>query len=274
MIAGRQVADISKSAQDVRDRLAAGKSARPVRAHMAHMWEQVLESERSKEQAMSVWHDRWGELQLPYVPVHPERYGLTLTADSAMLDVGSFSGYGLYDFCRRRLDARLPIPRITGIDIEAAECEAGRELAALWARDVPALRFLQADCEKLPMPSGSFDLVIARSVLPYTDVGRSLRELRRVVRTSGLVVVQLHSPIYYGAQALRARSFRRLSYYVRPILSGALLASTGHQPPGRRFRETAVTLASLQAQCKRVGLTHLWSIRSRYRPLALFRAVE
>jgi SAM-dependent methyltransferase len=250
--------------------LAAACPERHVLQYMSSMWTQVLEAETRP--ADEAWHDRWGELQLPYVPVQPEQLGLSLAPDSLVLDVGCMAGYGLYDFVRRRRAEGLPIPRLTGVDNYRAACEAGRTLARQWQDDVD-VRFIAADLQALPFADQTFDLVVARGVLAYVDLGTGLRELRRVLRRAGLAVIQVHGPRYYCLRlAASWRSPGRLAYYARPLVSGAALACRGRPPRGAHFRETALTGQRLIRMCRRAGLAPVWSRKTRYRPVVVLRA--
>lgn len=85
----------------------------------------------------------------------------------------------------------------------------------------------EANVEALPYADGRFDVTVAANVLHLVpDVARALREMRRVTRDGGLVVV----PTYCHAETRRSRLVSRL------------LAVTGF--PGRR-RLTLVTLRGI-----------------------------
>jgi SAM-dependent methyltransferase len=239
--------------------------------YMSKMWEQVLEA--TIRPTGEAWHDRWGELQLPYVPVQPERLGLALFEHSRFLDVGCLAGYGLYDFVRRRRAESLPIPRLTGVDKLPVACEAGRSLARHWRDDGIDVRFVMADLENLPFADQTFDLVVARCVLAYVDLEIGLRELHRVLKPSGLAIIQVHGPRYYGLRlATSWRSPRRMVYYARPLVRSARLACRGRPPRGARFRETALTGERLIRLCRRQGMAPVWSRKTPYRPLVVLRA--
>ncbi|MFF5990016.1 class I SAM-dependent methyltransferase [Prauserella flavalba] len=103
-----------------------------------------------------------------------------------LLDAGCGPGVLL----RRLVDTRPGDFGITGCDQSAAMIEVARERLA-GAADV---RLTVADIEDLPFPERSFDVVVAMGVLEYTDALRALRELARVVRHGGLVVVTMLNP--------------------------------------------------------------------------------
>lgn len=272
MVACKQVRGIAANPKLLRDCLAQAQNAPSVARYMTNMWRQVIEDAAAPASTV-LWDDRWGELPLPYVPVQPENYGVELTSSSAVLDIGSLSGYGMYDFCRRRLESGLPVPRIAGLDNDVAACQTGRRLSDLWASDVPEIRFVAADCQALPFAPASFDLLIARCVLPYVDFATGLAQIRRVLRPGGLAVVQVHAPGYYLAQvATTLNAPRRIAYYLRPLLSSAFLTCSGRQPRSPHFRETALTPHRLRDLAKRADLLPVYQRPTRYRPLTVFRA--
>ena len=49
-------------------------------------------------------------------------------------------------------------------------------------------KILAADAESLPFRAGSFDFVVGVSILHHLDIGKSLREIRRVLKPGGLFV--------------------------------------------------------------------------------------
>jgi SAM-dependent methyltransferase len=80
--------------------------------------------------------------------------------------------------------------RVNGMDISPA-------LAAAARRRDPDRRahYLVADARQLPFATESFDLIVSPSTLDHfvdpADLGRSLRELRRILTTSGQLIVTL-----------------------------------------------------------------------------------
>ncbi|WP_203237667.1 class I SAM-dependent methyltransferase [Streptomyces sp. CdTB01] len=103
-----------------------------------------------------------------------------------LLDVGCGPGM----FVRRVLDTRPGDFRITAVDrapamiAEAAGRTAGAEV-----------ELAVGEAEALPFPDASFDVVVAMGVLEYCDPSVVLRELDRVVRPDGLVLVSMLNPL-------------------------------------------------------------------------------
>ena len=76
---------------------------------------------------------------------------------------------------------------ISGIEAASAMVEFARE-------QVPGGEFTVGDIQELPYQDNTFDVVLASSSLQYTeDRLETLRELKRVTRKNGLVVVTLWS---------------------------------------------------------------------------------
>jgi ubiquinone/menaquinone biosynthesis C-methylase UbiE len=94
--------------------------------------------------------------------------------------------------------------------------------------------FVLAAAEKIPFPSQSFDLVFSRVSLPYSNIPKALREIRRVLRKGGRVWMTLHGrdmAKHYLAEAIAARDAKRLIHVLYIILNGYLLKQFGFVVP-------------------------------------------
>jgi SAM-dependent methyltransferase len=106
---------------------------------------------------------------------------------------------------------------VVGVDVSAGVVRAAQ------ARH-PGLRSVRADVRALPFPDGDFDLVVSNSTLDHfeslDDVALSLRELRRVLRPGGRLLLTLDNganPAVALRNALPLGPLRRLGlvpYYV------------------------------------------------------------
>jgi SAM-dependent methyltransferase len=209
-------------------------------------------------------------LAFPYVPFLPEQFGLSLSQDSSILDVGCLGGFGLFDFTIRRSRQGRPVPRLYGVDVDSESLDLGAALAPTWCRR-GHLMFTHATGESMPYEDGSFDMVIARSVLQYLHIRPALAELARVVRPGGLLLLQVHAPGYYLRQIARhLGNPLQAAYYARALASGVVFSTSGVQPRHRWFREAAVTDRRLVSLCRDLGLEMIWANRAVRRPLGLF----
>ena len=102
-----------------------------------------------------------------------------LASGSRILDVGCSTGHVI---------AEIPDTyERAGVDISAGAIELARATR-------PDIRFVEASVDRLPFEDGSFDGVLACDVLSdrgVEDERVALREIRRVVRPGGLLLVQL-----------------------------------------------------------------------------------
>jgi SAM-dependent methyltransferase len=219
------------------------------------------------ELALAARDDLSIEASLPYVPVSPEIYGLSLGPADLVVDAGCLAGFGMYDFVRRRRRAGLPVPRVLAIDIEEPSIAVGTALAAHWA-DGAEVRFSLGNIEKLELPDGAASLLVARGVVQYTEVRRTLAELARVIRAGGQLLVQWAEPSYYlHALAARPQSWRQ---YSTKLVSFAWFRATGRQLQRPMFRDQPMTEAQFVALAAAAGFQRLWTAAVPERPMALF----
>lgn len=113
---------------------------------------------------------------------------------------------------------------VTGIDAAPGMVELSR------ARVSPANATLAAEsAEGLSWGDGEFDAAVAVAVLEYTDIHASLRELVRVVRPGGRIVIGLRNraaPVHAWRQGVTYPAARWLKRRAR----------FGEAPPKRRRR--------------------------------------
>jgi ubiquinone/menaquinone biosynthesis C-methylase UbiE len=120
------------------------------------------------------------ELAIVEVDTDPRRLVPTaIESERDVLDIGC--GIGQTLMARELRTARLRV----GIDIDRAAINFGQGR-------FPELGLLVASAEKLPFQSRSFDLVVSRVALPYTNIPAVLRECRRVLRAGGRFWAVLH----------------------------------------------------------------------------------
>jgi len=107
-----------------------------------------------------------------------------LAPGEQVLDVAC--GTGL--IALKAADAVGPRGRVVGIDLSGRMADAARRRAD--ERGVSNTEFARMDAEKLELPDASFDVVLCALGLMYVpDPERALREMRRVLRPGGRIVV-------------------------------------------------------------------------------------
>lgn len=175
----------------------------------------------------------------------------------AVLDVGCGAGQTLI------ANEFRPGTRAYGVDPEIGALSLGKTLTN-------EVEFAAAVAEQLPFASGSFDFVLSRVALPYTNIPVAAREIARVLRPGGQVWFTLH-PVPMAmrnlGQALRAMSARRLVYAMYVLTNGFLLHFTGRQlafPIGPRRFESVQTDRGIKRVLERAGFSDVRVRRSRF----------
>lgn len=96
------------------------------------------------------------------------------------------------------------------------------------AKKFPQRSFFCAQAESLPFRDGSFHRVVSAVAVPYTDIPRTLAEIKRVLLPCGTVFISLHNARFTLAE-LRA-AFPNpvaLLYRVMVLANGLLFHMTG-----------------------------------------------
>lgn len=168
-----------------------------------------------------------------------------------VLDVGCGAGQELLPFAQR------PGAVCVGADVTPEAGLAGRELFASRA-PLGRVAFVRAAAESLPFAADSFDVVICRLALPYTDNARCLSELARVLRPGGALLLKIHHARYYARklrEGLMAVQPASAVHAARVLAAGLVYRLTGRQPRTRLpSRETFQTLPLLRRELERRGL--------------------
>lgn len=155
-----------------------------------------------------------------------------------------------------------------GQTLAAGQNGAGRFLVGVdrdlhclrFGRDrFPAIAFAGATAERLPFADGSFDRVICRVTLPYTDIPVALGEIARVLRPGGAAWLTLHP---FGQQAralgrsLARRDAREAALRVFVLINGTFFHCTGRllRLPGHGSRESFQTGTAMVRALRRAGL--------------------
>jgi demethylmenaquinone methyltransferase/2-methoxy-6-polyprenyl-1,4-benzoquinol methylase len=110
--------------------------------------------------------------------------------------------------------------RVVGVDF----CRPMLEIAARKAADTPGkIPFVEGDALRLPFADARFDAAtIAFGLRNLSDVAGGLRELRRVLKTGGrLVVLEFSRPVVPGFRALFQFYFSRVLPRIGGLVSGS-----------------------------------------------------
>ncbi|MEA3335014.1 MAG: class I SAM-dependent methyltransferase [Chloroflexota bacterium] len=143
----------------------------------------------------------------------------------------------------------------TGIDIDFEALALGRELSA-------AVAFVAGEAEKLPFADASFDLVLARVVLPLTHIPHTIGEISRVVGPGGDIWLVLH-PISRTLQnlwdSLRQHRLKNAIYRLYVLANGLLFEATGQLFPFplNGHYESFQTCSSITRQLQQAGFGNI-----------------
>lgn len=143
----------------------------------------------------------WGEQitrewvnQFPIAPYRRRLIEDQAPRGTRALDVGSGPAHDSLPLAERGF-------RVTGVDLSRNGLLAGRDLYAREGRPLDAAR---GDVRALPFRDGAFDFVWNAGVLEHfedADVVRILREMRRVAKPGGTVLVAVPNRLYFWYQA-------------------------------------------------------------------------
>ena len=168
-----------------------------------------------------------------------------------VLDVGCGGGQEMIPFGQRGAGC-------VGVDISPDSGRFGRQL---FRRDHPGLRvsFATAMAEGLPFGAGTFDVVICRVAIPYTNNRLALAEMARVLRPGGVLILKVHHARYYVRKffdGIRTRSPLFAVHAARVLVSGAIFQALGRQPRGGLLlKECYLTESVLRRELRGSGLT-------------------
>ena len=92
----------------------------------------------------------------------------------------------------RLVSKRIAHGHVTGLDLNTGMLAVARTLPSEGA----GIDWIEGSALDLPFPAGKFDLVLCQLGLQFfPDQGRALREMRRVLTSSGRIALSVYSPI-------------------------------------------------------------------------------
>jgi SAM-dependent methyltransferase len=193
---------------------------------------------------------------------------LDMFRNKSVLEVGPGWGCNLFSL--------QPVARrVCGVEIEPFYVELSKMIAAREGVQPPEIRVGMA--EDLPVESEAFDWVILFSALQYMDVGRAVREIARVLKPGGRVLVmQKTLGVFLRRQATR-EGVQSASPRTWISNAGIVLDSLTSGLNGCRVRKLVKmrpafpTSRGLVRQFARVGLVHSPALSCEHRrPLCCF----
>jgi len=146
-----------------------------------------------------------------------------------VLDVGCGAGQELRPFVIEK--------GAFGVGLDVAP-EVGHAAYELFAEHAQGARvvFVRGYAEALPFCSDEFDVVVCRIALPYTDNGLALKEMARVLRPGGKLLIKIHHARYYMekmGRGLVARDWLSTIHASRVLVAGTIYHIAGKQPRNR-----------------------------------------
>ena len=167
-----------------------------------------------------------------------------------VLDVGCGAGQDLIPFAETGADC-------VGVDISPESGALARGLVGAQYPHLP-IRLATSAAEHLPFEGDAFDVVICRVAIPYTDNRAAIREMARVLRPGGVLLLKIHHLNYYLRKAVDGVRQRWPQYSIhalRVLLTGLVYHVTGRQPRGGiLIRETFLTEWLLRRELRAAGL--------------------
>ena len=97
------------------------------------------------------------------------------------------------------------------------------------------IQFIHTDAHQIPIPSKTFDLVFCRVSLPYTNIPKVIKEIKRVLQKDGRVWLTIHTKkiaVGYLTEAIeKPFQIKRLVHVLYILTNGYLLKYFGFLLP-------------------------------------------
>jgi SAM-dependent methyltransferase len=110
------------------------------------------------------------------------------------------------------------------------------------------------EAERLPVASASFDGVISKVVIPYTDEARAIAEIARALKPGAAGRVSYHGAGYFLKYLLTGSQWKRRAYGARVLAATWWYALRGTRLPGFLGDSLYQSRRRLAAHYRRAGL--------------------
>lgn len=186
--------------------------------------------------------------------------------------MGFWDGYFVEDF---KFDS---FP--SGAKVLDVGCGTGHQITALLARGALAvgvdfspvvvnecvgqgLNVICAPAEELPYEAESFDGIVCKVVLPYTDESAAIAEWSRVLRKDGTILASYHGAGYYLKYLLQGANWKEQVYGARSLVNGWVYAAVGKRLPYFWGDTIYQSESRLLANYQRAGLAVLHRVNGK-----------
>ncbi len=191
-----------------------------------------------------------GELRIAQDPTNPSRIlPPAVPPGTRVLDVGCGAG--------QTLAVAYPDLETFGLDVDLSAMSLGQRQIA------PNVRFTAGRAEQLPFGDARFDLVVARVSLAYTDIPKSLKEIKRVLRPGGKLWMTLHTFSVPWASA-RTSNWKGKIFFAYIVLNSLSLHFLGRVGSLAGRYESFQTEGGMTRVLQRVGFTAIAIERGRH----------
>ncbi len=113
------------------------------------------------------------------------RLDLIKLVPATIADIGTGTGY-----CAARLEQRYRRARVVALDLAPAMLVQARARRRWFSRQ----RFVCGDAERLPLATGSMDMIVSNLALQWCNPDATFREFARVLRPEGLLMFTSFGP--------------------------------------------------------------------------------
>ena len=146
-----------------------------------------------------------GDIALEHL--HRYAFASELTEGKRVLDIACGEGYGSEMLSRNAKS-------VVGVDIDPATVAH-----AMTKYRSPKVRFIEAACEKIPLPDKSMDLVVSFETLEHIeDHNKFLGEIERVLDSGGILVISTPEKAVYSDKPAYVNPFHKKELYREQFL--------------------------------------------------------